>query len=1201
MRIGIIDADLIGRNKHRFPNLACMKISAYRKSLGDTVELVTDYDDVGTYDHLYLSKVFTDTDVPDAVMQLENLTYGGTGFYYDEAPPLAPEIEHIFPDYHLYDIWVNSRLENGGKRVDFKYYLDYSIGFMTRGCFRQCPFCVNRKYTKVFVHSPLDEFLDPSRPKICCLDDNFFGCSDWKRMLLLLKNSGKPFQFKQGLDERLLTDEKCELLFSSRYDGDFIFAFDNVDDYDLIESKLKLIRKHTDVIPKFYVFCGFDRADKWDVAFWRQDLRDLWKRIRLLMRYKCLPYIMRFNRYKESPYAGFYITVARWCNQPSFFKKLSFREFVIKDQGDNTKAVSSTRYMAQVEKDMPYTAKRYFDTKYTDEEVGHRDMSFFVYDVEVFLWNWLAIFKSRATGEYTIIHNDTDALIEFMREHADDVFIGFNSKSYDQYIIKGIAGGLDNAQIKELNDYIIKGNQGWQCPLLDRNFFRFNNVDIRDDMQKGLSLKAIEGHLGLSVQETTVSFDLDRPLTRGELDETIFYCKHDVDCTEKLVELRENYLINKVNIGRLAGLDDVRAMSMTNAKLTAALLKASAKPHDDERRYVYPPNLKREYIPQEVFAFFDLMYDESIPDEQLFKGKLSFSIGECPGVIGYGGIHAAIPNYFFEETGDRVIRNKDVASYYPHLMTLCGYTSRNIPSAKIFEDVLDTRMKAKASGDKNTANALKLVVNTTYGAMLNRYNDLFDPLMGRSVCISGQLFLLELAQHLYRDIRGLKIVQLNTDGIMVECNRSDLGKLDEICDEWQKRTGFELEEDAVAKIAQKDVNNYVEVQPSGKAKAKGGYLVKGVAPAGAFNINNSCCIVATALKEYFVNGTPVEDTINGCEDIFQFQIVAKAGAKYKEAYHVVNGEKESVQKVNRVYATADTRYGKIFKVKTEDESEAKIEMLPEHCIIDNDNQLTISDVDKTFYIEMARKRINDFLGVKPEKKGRKKKMTASTKQNIYKRLAIVREKFLAGGIKKTGKNTQLKSMYFQLEDIVPISTPLFHEQDLLPVTNFTKDECTLTVIDMTDSESRLVFTAPMREWLGNAAVTPVQALGATITYMRRYLYQMALDVVEVDEMESGATPTSAPASPAPKAPPATPETREEVKKQLTNAEGNATPLQIKQLKSALKKLIEVDPTKEEMVAQIAIQTQSFENISKTDCEQILSRVSELIAQQTGDA
>lgn len=273
-------------------------------------------------------------------------------------------------------------------------------------------------------------------------------------------------------------------------------------------------------------------------------------------------------------------------------------------------------------------------------------------------------------------------------------------------------------------------------PLMRENYLAFNNVDIKDDMQMGLSLKAIEGHLGLSVQETTVSFDLPRPLTKEELEETIFYCKHDVDTTERVMELRKNYLKSKVSIGRLAGLSDVRAMAMTNAKLTAAMLSASKKTHKDERKYRYPENLKREYIPQEVFDFFDKMYDPSISDKELFGGKLDFSVGDCPGVIGYGGIHAAIPNYIFEQHGDRRIINKDVASYYPHLMTLCGYTSRNIPSPETFSNVLETRMRAKASGDKATANALKLVVNTTYGAMLNKFNDLYDPLMGRSVCIT---------------------------------------------------------------------------------------------------------------------------------------------------------------------------------------------------------------------------------------------------------------------------------------------------------------------------------------------------------------------------------------------------------------------------------------------------------------------------------
>lgn len=364
MRVGIVDADLISRSKHRFPNLASMKISAYHKQLGDAVTLITDYKEVRNYDRVYLSKVFTDTEVPSEILSLPNLFYGGTGFYYDKAPPLPIEIEHTMPDYHLYDEWVNDQIADGGKMVDFKYYTEYSIGFVTRGCFRQCPFCVNKNYRKVELHSPLDEFLDPQRPKICLLDDNFFGCSEWKRILMELQATGKPFQFKQGLDERLLTDEKCETLFRSKYDGDYIFAFDNVEDAQLIERKLQLIRNHTNKIPKFYVFCGFDRSNDWDDRFWKQDLWDVWKRIEILMRYGCLPYIMRFNRYVESPYAGMYITLGRWCNQPSFFKKKSFREFVVADQGKKAKDVSSMRYIKQVEAEIHELAKTYFDLKF---------------------------------------------------------------------------------------------------------------------------------------------------------------------------------------------------------------------------------------------------------------------------------------------------------------------------------------------------------------------------------------------------------------------------------------------------------------------------------------------------------------------------------------------------------------------------------------------------------------------------------------------------------------------------------------------------------------------------------------------------------------------------------------------------------------------------------------------------------------------
>lgn len=836
-------------------------------------------------------------------------------------------------------------------------------------------------------------------------------------------------------------------------------------------------------------------------------------------------------------------------------------------------------------------------------------MRLVTYDCEVFAHDWLVVFKDKQSGKYTCIWNDNEALADFLSD--DCIYVGFNSKHYDQYIIKAIVYGYSPQEVKKVNDYIIGGGQGWQCPMLDY-FFRFNNVDIRDDTQQGLSLKAIEGHLGMPIKESSVPFDIDRPLTDEEREETVFYCKHDVDSTEKLIDLRKDYLENKINLGKLAGINEVKAMGMTNAKLTSAMLQAKKKQHNDERCYEYPSNLKKEYIPQEVFDFFDRIHDDSLSDDEVFKGKLNIMIGECPVTLGFGGIHGAIPNFIWTESHQRGIWNKDVGSYYPHLCTINGYTSRNIPSPKLYENVLDRRMKAKAEGNMKVANPLKLVCNTTYGCLLNKYNDLYDPLMGRSVCISGQLYLLELAEHCYQEIEGLRIVQLNTDGIMVECDKKDYKKLNDICDEWQQRTGFELEEDTVIKIVQKDVNNYIEVQQGGKPKAKGGYLVKGVSTKGAFNVNNNCVIVATALKEYFLNGTPVEETINDCDDIFQFQMIAKAGAKYKEAYHLVNGMKVPVQKVNRVYATSDERYGKLYKVKAEDSSEAKIDSLPEHCFIDNNNELSIEQIDRDFYIAMAKKRINDFKGIKPEKKGKKKKMATTTKKttttkpgNVYQKLIQARLTFMEGGVEKTGKNMFMSFMYFELEDIVPRATKIFNDIGLLPVVKFEDGQAKMDVINTDNPDEVVTFTAPFDKIepiisnnKGTKATNSMQALGASITYMRRYLYMIALDICEADEIDGNLGKESAPktvaAKPVQKKIPVTPQQREQVKEHLTDPAEKASDLQIKGLKSVLKKLREADPSKEDFILKLGVQTKSFTDISKADCEAVIKRVNEML-------
>ncbi|MDP4152576.1 MAG: hypothetical protein Q8865_03920 [Bacillota bacterium] len=382
MKIGIIDADLLGRDKHRFPNLVCEKLSGYWKEKGAEVYLLLDYNWSDDFDHVYISKVFTDTTMPEWLEETEKVHIGGTGFYFDKAPNLPNEIEHHMPDYHLYDEWINGEVSKARAECDkksitfneksfmvqFKEYTDYCIGFVTRGCFRKCAFCVNQKFDHVFAHSPIDEFYREDCKKICLLDDNFLGCHNWRHLLEDILAKGKPFKFKQGLDERLLTEEKCKILFTANYDGDYTFAFDNIEDYELIHSKLKMIRKYTkSKSVKFYVLVGFKSTDS-------TDIENAFRRIELLLHYRCLPYIMRYMNQNDTPwkrsrYRGLYITMARWCNQPSIVKKMTFREFCVANQAlhkTNGTLCAAMKALVEFEVEHPDIAARYFDIRFGD-------------------------------------------------------------------------------------------------------------------------------------------------------------------------------------------------------------------------------------------------------------------------------------------------------------------------------------------------------------------------------------------------------------------------------------------------------------------------------------------------------------------------------------------------------------------------------------------------------------------------------------------------------------------------------------------------------------------------------------------------------------------------------------------------------------------------------------------------------------------
>lgn len=372
MKIGLIDADLMDHGT-RHPNLALMKISGYYKGQGHDVELIyRSYLDAYNYDEIFISKVFTFSAIPDWLLALPNVHIGGTGFFEDGGENLPDEIEHYKPDYDLYSEYVQAQLEEGRNRTVYADYLDYSIGFTTRGCFRKCAFCVNKKYDRVHRHSPVNEFYDASKPYIYLWDDNILAYPHWEEVLDELEATGKPFQFRQGIDLRLMTDRKALRFNKTHYHGDFIFAFDHLKDKEKIIEKVQLWKRYSSRVCKMYVLSGFDSQDE-------KDIESVFERISVLMKYGSLPYIMRYEKYKTSRFKGMYIELARWCNQPQFFKKKSFREFCVanqeykKNQESNCAAYQS---MLDFEKEFPEIALKYFDLKFEHENIYNRQYGY---------------------------------------------------------------------------------------------------------------------------------------------------------------------------------------------------------------------------------------------------------------------------------------------------------------------------------------------------------------------------------------------------------------------------------------------------------------------------------------------------------------------------------------------------------------------------------------------------------------------------------------------------------------------------------------------------------------------------------------------------------------------------------------------------------------------------------------------------------
>lgn len=562
------------------------------------------------------------------------------------------------------------------------------------------------------------------------------------------------------------------------------------------------------------------------------------------------------------------------------------------------------------------------------------------YDFEVFKYDWLVVIINPVRRETTVIINDSDALDRYHQGHKSEIWIGFNSRNYDQWIAKGIICELNP---KEINDWIIvKGQKGYGFSRLLNKVFLIN-YDVMPNPPVGL--KTLEGFMGNDIQETSVPFDIDRKLTQSEIDETVVYCTHDVEQTIEVFLHRKVEFDSQMALIKTFNLP-LAHIGKTQAQLASIILGAVAVTHNDDWDIRLPGTLRLT----QYRGVADWFMDKANHDG---KKNLEINVAGVPHTFAWGGVHGAISKYSYRVKGDELLIMADVDQLYPTLMIKYGLLSRAVREAGRFAEILRTSLRLKAEKKKREREPFKRICNITYGTEGDSSNAMFDPLHRTLVCIFGQLLLLDLIEK----IEGFTtLIQSNTDGILLKLKRADFDRLDDAVYEWEQRTGLTMSFDYYLAIMQKDVNNYVAVGYDGDNKFVGTY-VKALSP-----IDNDLPIINTAIRERMLNDIPVEKTIGDCDDLHQFQKLVKLSNKYEFVEH--NGIKY-LNKSYRVFASNLDNDGKILKCKTvvDGIKKDKFANTANRCFIYNESVKGVKPpkkLNKTWYIELAKKRLTQY-------------------------------------------------------------------------------------------------------------------------------------------------------------------------------------------------------------------------------------------------
>ena len=499
-----------------------------------------------------------------------------------------------------------------------------------------------------------------------------------------------------------------------------------------------------------------------------------------------------------------------------------------------------------------------------------QDAQYMFFDIEVFKYNAMVVFKDENKKLLRVFHNNFKGLLDFIK---GKVLVGFNNYHYDDFILHAMIDQKSNKQIKELNDRIISGEQ------IKPKYRKFESLDCFQQIDvSNPSLKKIEGNMGRMILESSVPFSIDRELTEEEFYQVLDYCCYDVDMVVELFKMRmKSYFKPKFSLVDMY--KDEKAIRWNTTTISGNLLlkkklqKWSNIRVEEEFLELVPPDVKEMWL-------------ERAQDFNKKKTNKTITINEFGNEIqfGFGGLHGAHTKIKKQKN----VKLLDVASMYPNIILILNVLGE---ASEKYKSILDRRLAIKHV-DKILSEALKLILNSVYGNLNNEYSLLYNPNGALSVCVYGQIALFELCK---RIAPYSTILNINTDGVaFIPENDGYI----EVYKQWEKDFKLQLEEKNFDYIYQKDVNNYIAI--NGDYMECKGADVNRYLEDSLFR-NNNARIVDIALVEKLINNKPIRKTIKeNLDKPHLFQYVLQAGGTYQGTFDEKGNQ---YNKVNRIFAS----------------------------------------------------------------------------------------------------------------------------------------------------------------------------------------------------------------------------------------------------------------------------------------------------------